>query len=78
MAGSTTVATELPARLSAAARGVADARSSLANQKELLRQVVVQALDEGMTYRAVGKAIGGSTGLVSKIVATPEPTEEDT
>lgn len=67
---------DLTPRLEAAARAVRDAESSLRNERELRRRLVVQAADEGMPHRAIARALGGGTGLVSKILATPEPEEE--
>jgi hypothetical protein len=74
---SKTVATDLGPRLEAAARAVADAESKLRNERELRRRLVNQAVDEGMSYRQIGKALGGGTGLVSKIVSTAGPEDED-
>lgn len=71
----TQVVSDLTPRLEAAARAVADAESSLRNERELRRRLVNEAVDEGMSQRAIARALGGGTGLVSKILATPEPDE---
>lgn len=71
----TTVVPDLSPRLAAAARAVADAESKLAHERELRRRLVNDAVDEGMSQRAIARALGGGTGLVSKILATPEPEE---
>lgn len=70
------VHTDLTPRLQAAAAAVRDAESKLAQERELRRRLVVQAVDEGMPQRQVARALGGGTGLVSKILATPEPEED--
>lgn len=66
---------DLTPRLERAAAAVRDAENSLRNEREIRRRLVVQAADEGMPHRAIARALGGGTGLVSKILATPEPEE---
>lgn len=66
---------DLTPRLEASARALRDAESAVRNERELRRRLVVQAADEGMPHRAIARALGGGTGLVSKILATPEPEE---
>jgi hypothetical protein len=68
--------TELGPRLEAAARAVADAESKLAAERELRRRLVVQAADEGVPMREIARRLGGGTGLVSKILAKPDPDDE--
>lgn len=71
-----TVAHDMTPRLKAVAQAIRDDESLLRDDRELRRRLVLQALDEGMSYRAIADALGGGTGLVSKIVAKPEPEEE--
>lgn len=71
------VVPDLTPRLEASARAVADAESKLRHERELRRRLVNDAVDEGMSQRAIARALGGGTGLVSKILATPEPDEEE-
>jgi hypothetical protein len=69
---------DLTPRLAAVQRAVEDDESSLRDNRELRRRLVVQAADEGMPHRAIGRALGGKgTGLVSKILAKPDPDEDE-
>lgn len=62
-------------RLEAAAQGCRDAEKNLRDERELRRRIVNEAWDAGMSARAIARALGGGTGLVSKILAQPEPDE---
>jgi hypothetical protein len=67
---------DLTPRLEKAGRSVREAELHLAAERELRRQLVVRAADQGMPQRQIAAAIGGGTGLVSKILATPAPDED--
>lgn len=69
--------TDLTKRLEAAQRAVVAHEKALSNERELRRRLVVQAIDEGMPYRAVAAALGVGTGAVSKIVSKPDPDDEE-
>jgi hypothetical protein len=71
------VHTDLGPRLEAAGKAVRDAESKLAQERELRRLLVVQAVEEGMAQRQVARHLGGGTGLVHKILAKPDPEDED-
>lgn len=67
----------LPERLRQSQLDVDDAEKALTNRREQRRQLVTRAIDEGtMSQRQVARALGRGTGLVSKILATPEPQED--
>jgi hypothetical protein len=70
------VESDLTPRLEAANRACKSAETALRNERELRRRLVNEAIDAGMSYGAVAKALGGTRGLVSKILAKPEPVEE--
>ena len=72
-----TVAADVLPRVERAAAAVRDAESSLRDERELRRRAVVAAADAGVSVRAIAKALGGGTGLVSKILATPDPDDEE-
>jgi hypothetical protein len=71
----TTVANDLLPRIEKAAAAVRDAESALRNERELRRRLVHEAADAGVAMRAIAAALGGGTGLVSKILATPDPED---
>jgi hypothetical protein len=63
-------------RLQRAAEACRDAERQLLDERELRRRIVNEAWDAGMSARDISRALGAkSTGLVSKILATPEPDE---
>ena len=68
---------DLTERLAAASRAVKAQEKALSDERELRRRLVVQAADEGMPMRAIAKALGGGTGLVSKILSKPDPDDEE-
>lgn len=70
------VVPDLTPRLEAAAAAVRDSEGKLRHERELRRRLVWQAWQEGMSARAIARTLGGGTGLVSKILATPAPEEE--
>ncbi len=63
-------------RLERAADACRAAEKALRDERELRRRIVNEATDAGMSARAVARALGGGTGLVSKILAQPEPEEQ--
>jgi hypothetical protein len=68
--------TDLTPRLQKAQAAVSDAEKIVAAERELRRQLVWEAESEGMSQRAIARALGGGTGLVSKILSNPGPEEE--
>ena len=67
-----TVLTDMSPRLVAAAGAVKDAREALADATEVRDQLVVQAIDQGMTQRAVATAAGVSVPRVCAILASSQ------
>lgn len=69
----------LPERLRTVQEDVEDAEHALAARREQRRRLVVQVVDEGvMSQRQVARALGDkSPGLVVKILATPEPDDDE-
>jgi hypothetical protein len=70
-----TVANDLLPRIEKAAKEVRDSEKLLRADRETRRRLVVEAADSGIAHRAIARALGGGTGLVSKILGTPEPEE---
>ncbi|MDO8107161.1 hypothetical protein Q6348_08120 [Isoptericola sp. b441] len=70
-----TVLTDMNPRLEAAAAAVADAREVLDDVREQRDMLVVAAIDQGMSQRAVAKAAGISVGRVVAILAGSQPEE---
>lgn len=68
---------DLLTRISSAADDVRDAVRALNSRREQRRQLVVQAADEGISQRQIAAALGGGTGLVTKILAKPDPEVEE-
>ena len=62
-------------RLESAAQACRAAEAALRDERELRRRIVNEAFDAGMSARAIARALGGGTGLVSKILAQPGPEE---
>jgi len=71
-----TVVPDLTPRLEAAGKAVADARNHLESERELLRLAVHDAAQEGMSYRAIARAIRGSVALVGKLLGTGDRAEQ--
>jgi hypothetical protein len=69
------VVNDLLPRIEAAAKEVRDSEKLLRADRETRRRLVVEAADAGVSMRAIAKALGGGTGLVSKILATPDPED---
>lgn len=67
------VLADLPARLKAAAADVADAKGAWEHALKLRDELVVQAVDEGMTQRQVAKLIGVHFGRITPILAGSQP-----
>ena len=63
------VLTDMSPRLVAAAAAVSSAREALAAQVELRDELVVAAIDHGMSQRAVATAAGISVPRVCAILA---------
>lgn len=68
--------TDLQELVAKAQRAVKAGEKALASERELRRRRVVEAVDAGYPYREIARWLGGGTGMVSKIVSTPEPEEE--
>jgi hypothetical protein len=67
----------LPERLKQVQQDVDDAEAAVKHRREQRRALVVQVVDEGvMSQRQVAAALGKGTGLVAKILATPDPDDE--
>lgn len=73
----TTVLTDMTDRLRAAARDVADANAKRSAALELRNELVVAAIDGGMTLRAVARAAGVTSARVVGICATSQPDVDD-
>jgi hypothetical protein len=69
------VANDLLPRIEAAAKAVRDSERLLRDDREARRRLVVEAADSGVAHRAIARALGSGTGLVSKILATPDPED---
>lgn len=69
------VITDMKARLEAAGTAVADATEVLRAARELRDQLVVAAVDQGMSLRAVAAAAGITSARVCAILAVP-PAED--
>jgi DNA-binding NarL/FixJ family response regulator len=69
--------TDLGPRLESAQAAVKSAEVLLANERELRRRLVLQAVDEGMSQREVARKLKIGTGGLSKILATPDPEDDD-
>lgn len=67
------VLTDMRPRLTAAAADVADAHDAYRASLELRDELVVRAVDEGMSQRAVAAAAGIRVGRVSAILAGSQP-----
>lgn len=68
----------LPERLRDSQQDVDDAENAVRLRRLQRWELVHQAVDEGvMTQRQVAKALNRGTGLVSKILATPDPKDTD-
>ena len=65
----------MPERLRAAAADVRDATEALKLATKLRDQLVREAVDEGMSQRAVADVIGQRVGNVSRILAKPDDDE---
>jgi hypothetical protein len=64
------VVEDLKPRLSAAATAVADARTAYRLRVKALKELVVQAVEEGMAQREIAKAAGyASAGRITQILA---------
>jgi hypothetical protein len=70
------IAHDLLPRIEAAAKAVRDTEKLIAGDRETRRRLVHQAADAGVSMRAIARALGGGTGLVSKILSNPGPVEE--
>jgi hypothetical protein len=62
-------------RLEAAAAACRAGEKALLDERELRRRIVNEATDAGMSARAIARALGGGTGMVSKILAQTGPEE---
>jgi AcrR family transcriptional regulator len=71
-----TVVHDLLPRIEAAAKAVRDSENLIRAERETRRRLVHAAADAGVSMRAIARALGGGTGLVSKILSTPDPDEE--
>lgn len=67
----TTVLTDMNPRLEAAAAAVKDSEEALAAAREQRDRLVVTAIDQGMSQRAVARAAGISVARVCAILALP-------
>lgn len=68
---------DLPTRLRQSQTDVDDAEAATKLRREQRRKLVHQVVDDKlMSAREVAAALGKGTGLVSKILATPDPEEE--
>lgn len=70
------VLTDMNPRLEAAAAAVASARAALRAQLELRDQIVVAAVDHGMSLRQVAKGAAVSVPMVCKILAGSQADDE--
>jgi hypothetical protein len=66
----------MPARLAAVGREVADANQSLALALRQRAEVVREADRDGMSQRAIGKAVGIAVSRVSAILGTPDDDDK--
>lgn len=67
----------MPDRLLEVQQAVEDAEAALQLRREQRRQLVHQVVDHGvMSQRKVAEAMGKGTGLVAKILATPDPADQ--
>lgn len=64
-------ALDLAPRLTKSAERVKDIRAELDAELERRNDLIRQALDEGMSFRAVGSAAGMTPGGVAGVAATP-------
>lgn len=70
------VAHDLLPRIEKAAAAVRDSEKLLAADRTVRRRLVHEAADAGVAHRAIARALGGGTGLVSKLLSQ-DPNEED-
>lgn len=70
-----TVLTDMNPRLEAASSAVRSAREALAAEVELRDRLVVAAIDQGMSQRAVAAAAGISVPRVCAILAGSQPDD---
>lgn len=68
---------DLLARITTAADDVRDAAAALEGRREARRRLVHEAVEEGVSQRTIARALGGGTGLVTKILANPGPEEAE-
>lgn len=69
---------DLPTRLRQSQLDVDDAEEATRLRREQRRKLVHETVDQGlMSAREVARSLGKGTGLVSKILATPAPEEEE-
>lgn len=67
----------MPVRLAAAAVEVADADAALRDARRRRDRLVREAVDEGMSQRAVGAAAGLTGPRVSAILGTVDDDDDD-
>jgi hypothetical protein len=72
----TTVLADREARLKAAARHVADCKKAYDLALEQRDELVVEAVDEGMSQLAVARCIGVAKGRISVILAASQGDDE--
>jgi hypothetical protein len=65
-----TVVPDLTPRLQSCGQGLRAAVAHVDAERELLRRAVVDALEEGMSWRAIAAAAGYSVGYVGKLAGT--------
>ena len=65
---STTVISDLAPRLKAAGAAVRSAHEHLSAERELRDELIVAAVDNGMSQRQVAAAAGVSLALVTKVL----------
>jgi hypothetical protein len=65
-----TVVPDLEPRLRACGQSLRAAQKTVDAERELLARAVVDALEEGMSWRAIAAASGYSVGYVGKLAGT--------
>jgi hypothetical protein len=63
---------DLGPRLRAAAQDVDDLDEEIGDARRLLRQLVVQAVDEGYSQRSIARLTGRSPSWITKVLAEPD------
>lgn len=70
------VLTDLPARITAAAASVRDARDAYDLALEQRDGLIVEAIDDGMSQLKVAELAGVRKGRISAILANSQPDED--